>query len=287
MVPMSVSPDRAQARVADEGLFSPSRSVSVSAQTQSEYAISVPGTQASNYSQPRESKQRQGYEYGVPPAGTSLERGQAQVDRRSAGVSPPSSRSVHAASPAQYASGAPDTQASRYPRDQVPQQQRVHQHDMSSGGAVPGRGQARVDRGPAAESPLPSSRSVPAASHSRSPAEVLPNGSSSAPISDAETIAPQSPSLKIHFTEQAKQQLADLERSDPRYRGRAREMHEEAIMDYAKEHKPKAKRANVRKVAHTGGMNPTEGEHQTVSFKGGPGEDGNGVHIPMPPRPNE
>lgn len=52
--------------------------------------------------------------------------------------------------------------------------------------------------------------------------------------------------LKVHFTKEAEKQLEDLERNDPRYRGHAREMHVQAVEDYAKVHKPDAKRANIR-----------------------------------------
>ncbi|GJE90003.1 hypothetical protein PsYK624_061240 [Phanerochaete sordida] len=111
------------------------------------------------------------------------------------------------------------------------------------------------------------------------------SGRSSYPhTSPAVDTEPSAHRLRIHFTGEAERQLVELEQKDPRYRGSAREQHENAIVEYAKKHKPGAKRANVRKVAHVGGTNSAEGEHQTVSFKGGPGEDGKGVHIPMPPR---
>lgn len=82
---------------------------------------------------------------------------------------------------------------------------------------------------------------------------------------------------------EAEKQLIELEQNNPCYRGRARELHAAAVIKYARENKPGARRANIRKVAHTGGTNPDATEHLTVSFKGGRNENGHGVHIAMAP----
>ncbi|GJE89997.1 hypothetical protein PsYK624_061170 [Phanerochaete sordida] len=72
----------------------------------------------------------------------------------------------------------------------------------------------------------------------------------------------------IAWTRPAEDDLEQLP-DDPRYEGDKKGWHERLVRSFAREHVPEADKARIRKPAHSGGQNPREPEHITVTFKVG------------------
>ncbi|GJE90010.1 hypothetical protein PsYK624_061310 [Phanerochaete sordida] len=87
--------------------------------------------------------------------------------------------------------------------------------------------------------------------------------------------------MKVHFCDQAKEQLKAIDEQFPELEGKAAEIHEEYVREYTEQHCPDARRANVRKISHESGTSQEEPEHATVSFKGPRSVDPKGRHVYM------
>ncbi|GJE89996.1 hypothetical protein PsYK624_061160 [Phanerochaete sordida] len=76
----------------------------------------------------------------------------------------------------------------------------------------------------------------------------------------------QTHDLSIAWTNPAQSQLVRLP-NDPRFNGDPRAWHEREVREYAKRYVPEANRARIRKPVHSGGVDPTESWHITVTYK--------------------
>ncbi|GJE89994.1 hypothetical protein PsYK624_061130 [Phanerochaete sordida] len=90
--------------------------------------------------------------------------------------------------------------------------------------------------------------------------------SSTNTVPDAPQSAPASgQTLTVEWTAPAKAEAVHM-KDEPRFRGDVEGWHETKVRAYARTKLPIATRARIRKCAHRG-INGTEPEHITVSFK--------------------
>ncbi|EKM54805.1 uncharacterized protein PHACADRAFT_210585 [Phanerochaete carnosa HHB-10118-sp] len=72
--------------------------------------------------------------------------------------------------------------------------------------------------------------------------------------------------LLVVWTDPAKEEVTAMA-NEERFGGNAVAWHEQKVRKYAEEKDIKATKGRIRKPAHIGGVDPTEREHITVTFK--------------------